>query len=188
MSGCRNGSCASPPAGVLASASFCSAGSGGSMWPAWLAITIPDPPLAMIRPNSSRTNATPTRSTAMIASGDACAEESPAVCTTCTTLRSLGDRRLRVTAGRFADAFERGEIDTILAMLAEDATFTMPPYPEWRRGRDAMARSWLMPVGPRSLRYLPTGANGQLAFGVYAIEPETDSYLPIALDVVTLAT
>jgi hypothetical protein len=102
------------------------------------------------------------------------------------TLRSLGDRRLRVTAGRFADAFERGEIDTILAMLAEDATFAMPPYPEWRRGRDAMTRSWLMPVGPRSLRYLPTQANGQLAFGVYAIEPETGSYLPIALDVVTL--
>jgi RNA polymerase sigma-70 factor, ECF subfamily len=102
------------------------------------------------------------------------------------TLRSLGDRRLRVTAGRFADAFERGEIDTILAMLAEDATFAMPPYPEWRRGRDAMTRSWLMPVGPRSLRYLPTQANGQLAFGVYAIEPEIGSYLPIALDVVTL--
>ena len=102
------------------------------------------------------------------------------------TLRSLGDRRLRVTAGRFADAFERGEIETIMAMLAEDATFAMPPYPEWRRGRDAMARSWLMPVGPRSLRYLPTQANGQLTFAVYAIEQETGSYLPIALDVVTL--
>jgi hypothetical protein len=32
----------------------------------------------------------------------------------------------------------------------------------------------------------PTRANGQVAFGVYAIEPETGSYLPIALDVLTL--
>jgi RNA polymerase sigma-70 factor, ECF subfamily len=36
-------------------------------------------------------------------------------------LRALGDRRLREIVERFADAFERGEIDAILAMLAEDA-------------------------------------------------------------------
>jgi hypothetical protein len=34
---------------------------------------------------------------------------------------------MRATAGRFADAFERGEIDTILAMLAKGATFEVPP-------------------------------------------------------------
>src|SRR5215217_8977511 len=31
------------------------------------------------------------------------------------TLRALGDRRLRETAERFADAFERGDIEAILA-------------------------------------------------------------------------
>jgi RNA polymerase sigma-70 factor, ECF subfamily len=39
------------------------------------------------------------------------------------TLQRLGDRRLRETVERFADAFERGEVDAILALLAEDATF-----------------------------------------------------------------
>jgi RNA polymerase sigma-70 factor (ECF subfamily) len=39
------------------------------------------------------------------------------------TLRTLGDRRLREIVERFADAFERGEIDAILALLADDATF-----------------------------------------------------------------
>jgi RNA polymerase sigma-70 factor, ECF subfamily len=34
------------------------------------------------------------------------------------TLRALGDRRLREIVKRFADAFERGEIDAIRAMLA----------------------------------------------------------------------
>jgi hypothetical protein len=56
-------------------------------------------------------------------------------------------RKLRQTAERFAVAFERGEIQTVLAMLAVDVTFEMPPYPEWRRGRDAVTESWLMPAG-----------------------------------------
>jgi len=103
------------------------------------------------------------------------------------TLRRLGDRRLRETVERFADAFERGEVDEILAMLAEDATFAMPPFPEWYRGRSAIAQSWLMPGGPPPrLRYLPARANGQLALGGYLLDPDTGSYLPIALDVLTL--
>jgi RNA polymerase sigma-70 factor (ECF subfamily) len=104
-----------------------------------------------------------------------------------TTYRALGDRRLRETARRLADAFERGQVATILAMLAEDVTFEMPPYPQWRRGREAIAKSWLMPVEPEPhLRCLPTWANGQLALGCYKLRPETRSYLPIALDVLTL--
>jgi RNA polymerase sigma-70 factor (ECF subfamily) len=38
------------------------------------------------------------------------------------TLKRLGDRRLREIVERFADAFERGEVDAILALLAEDPT------------------------------------------------------------------
>jgi RNA polymerase sigma-70 factor, ECF subfamily len=103
------------------------------------------------------------------------------------TLRELGDRRLREIVERFADAFERGEIETILAMLTEDATFAMPPYPDWCRGRDEIAQSWLMPGGPPPrLRYAATRANGQLALGTYAIDPPRESYRPIALDVLTL--
>ena len=63
-SGCRNGRAGNSSAGVVASAWCCSGGSGGIMWPAWLAITTPDPPAAMTWPNSSSTKATPTRSTA----------------------------------------------------------------------------------------------------------------------------
>jgi RNA polymerase sigma-70 factor, ECF subfamily len=65
------------------------------------------------------------------------------------TLRTLGDRRLREIVERFADSFERGDIDAILSMLSDDATFAMPPYAEWCRGREAIAKSWLMPAGPR---------------------------------------
>ena len=103
------------------------------------------------------------------------------------TLRMLGDGRLREIVERFADAFEHGEIDAILAMLAEDATFGMPPYPGWCRGRAAIANSWLMPAGPPPrLRYVPARANGQLALGAYQLDHERGAYLPLALDVLTL--
>jgi RNA polymerase sigma-70 factor, ECF subfamily len=103
------------------------------------------------------------------------------------TLRSLGDEGMREIVERFVEAFERGDVDAIVALLSEDATFQMPPYPAWYRGHDAIADSWLMPgAPPTALRYLPTRANGQLAVGAYALDPEHRHYLPIALDVLTL--
>jgi RNA polymerase sigma-70 factor (ECF subfamily) len=103
------------------------------------------------------------------------------------TLRSLGDKRVREIVRRFVDAFERGDVDGILAMLTEDATFAMPPYAGWARGRDAVADSWLMPGGPPPrLRYISTQANGQLAVGAYQLDRDARRYLPIALDVLTL--
>jgi RNA polymerase sigma-70 factor, ECF subfamily len=103
------------------------------------------------------------------------------------TLRSLGDEQARELIERFVDAFEGGDIEAILELLAHDARFEMPPYPAWYRGRETIADSWLMPgAPPTGLRYLPTRANGQLALGAYALDPRRRRYLPIALDVLTL--
>jgi RNA polymerase sigma-70 factor, ECF subfamily len=103
------------------------------------------------------------------------------------TLRSLGDEGIRDLVERFIEAFEGGDVDAIVGLLAEDATFSMPPYSSWHRGRDAIADSWLMPGGPYpALRYVPTRANGQLALGTYRLDPKTGRHLPIALDVLTL--
>jgi RNA polymerase sigma-70 factor (ECF subfamily) len=43
------------------------------------------------------------------------------------SLRMMGDRRLRKTAERFADAFERGEVDAVLALLARSRTSMATP-------------------------------------------------------------
>ena len=103
------------------------------------------------------------------------------------TLRALGDEGVREIVERFIDAFENDDVDAILALLTDDATFEMPPYASWYRGREAIADSWLMPGGPPPrLRYVPTRANGQLALGTYQWRPEEGSWLPIALDVLTL--
>jgi RNA polymerase sigma-70 factor (ECF subfamily) len=103
------------------------------------------------------------------------------------TLRSIGDEGVRDLVARFVRAFEQDDVEAILALLAEDAAFAMPPYAEWYRGRAAISDSWLMPGGPPPrLRYLPARANGQLALGTYALDDASGAYLPIALDVLTL--
>jgi RNA polymerase sigma-70 factor (ECF subfamily) len=103
------------------------------------------------------------------------------------TVRSLGNRRVRRLVERFSEAFEHGDVDAILSMLAEDATFAMPPYAGWCRGREAIAGSWLMPSAPAGgLRYVQSSANGQPALAAYRWNEQEDGYLPIALDVLTL--
>ena len=85
------------------------------------------------------------------------------------TLRSIGDDRLRALVERYVDAWERGDVDAIVALLAEDASFAMPPRPSWYRGRDAI-RAFLAghPLSrPREFRPVPVHANGQPAFALY---------------------
>ncbi len=102
-------------------------------------------------------------------------------------MRALGPARLRELVGEVIDAFERGEIEAILAHLADDAVFSMPPYATWYRGRDQLSESWLFPdERPTGLRFVPTRANGQVALGVYKRNPETNRYHPIALEVLAL--
>src|SRR5918999_682930 len=51
------------------------------------------------------------------------------------TLRSLGDERLREVVEGYMDAMARGDVDAVVAMLTEDATFAMPPLRTWYGGR-----------------------------------------------------
>ena len=103
------------------------------------------------------------------------------------TARALGDEGVCEIVQRFGDALERGDTTAILELLTEDATFSMPPYSAWCRGRDAIAGSWLMPGGPPPrLRYLATRANGQSAVAVYLLSDDRSRYLPLALDVLTV--
>ena len=98
------------------------------------------------------------------------------------TLRSLGDAGVRAIVSRYMDAWERGDVEAIAAMLAEDATFAMPPYARWWRGREVIAAFAGEPVH----RYLPARANGQLANAAYRWDPEEGRYIAEALEVLTL--
>jgi RNA polymerase sigma-70 factor (ECF subfamily) len=104
------------------------------------------------------------------------------------TLRALGDERLRAIVERYIDAMRRADVDAVVAMLAEDAAWSMPPLSVWYRGTDGV-RAFLA-SGPLSgewdWRHLPASANGQPAVAVYHRVETGGAYLPFALDVMTL--
>jgi RNA polymerase sigma-70 factor (ECF subfamily) len=102
------------------------------------------------------------------------------------TLRALGDDGIRQVVERYIDGWERGDVNAILAMLAEDATFTMPPLPTWYRGRDAIAAFLTRYALQDRWRLVPARANGHLAFGCYAWDAEQETYMALSLDVLTL--
>jgi RNA polymerase sigma-70 factor (TIGR02960 family) len=81
------------------------------------------------------------------------------------TLRTLGDDKIKDIAQRYASAWEADDVEGILAMLADDARYSMPPLPEWYHGRAAI-RGWLEELHLR-WRFVPAQANGQIAFGTY---------------------
>jgi RNA polymerase sigma-70 factor (ECF subfamily) len=104
------------------------------------------------------------------------------------TLRSLGDERLTEIVTGYVDAWQRGDVDAVVAMLTEDAAFAMPPLRTWFRGRDAIAvflAGWPL-SGEWRWRPIRARANGQEALAFYSWDAKEESYLPFALNVLTL--
>ena len=93
---------------------------------------------------------------------------------------------MRSLVERYVDAWERGDVAGVVAMLSEEATFSMPPNVAWFRGRAAIEA--FLPTGPlsRPRRFLPVRANGQLAFCTYIWEPELGWFRPNAIHLIDL--
>src|SRR4051812_3378491 len=103
------------------------------------------------------------------------------------TLRSLGDDEVRELVERYVDAWERNDVDAFASMLAEDATFAMPPLASWYQGREGIS-IWATnsPMsGDWRWRSVYVRANGQPALGFYAWDEGEQAYMPFALNVLT---
>jgi RNA polymerase sigma-70 factor (ECF subfamily) len=103
-----------------------------------------------------------------------------------TVLRDLGDAAVNDIAARWMDAWQAGDVNAIVAMLADDARYSMPPLPAWYQGKDAIRAFLLRDPLQRRWRFLPTRANSQVAFGTYLWDDATAAYIPGGLDVLTL--
>ena len=97
--------------------------------------------------------------------------------------------RERDVATRFATAFATNDIDGVVALLTEDAWFTMPPVTLEYQGHEAIAgflrdiNAWR---GPRRYRLIPTRANSQPAFGCYLQDAEAPAFRAHGMIVLTL--
>ena len=103
------------------------------------------------------------------------------------TLRALGDERLRDTVRRYSDALEHGDADALIGMLTQDATWSMPPIPTWFRGHAAIRYFLERWPFTDQWRHVPVRANGQLALACYVLDPDSGSYRPAVVDVLTMA-
>jgi RNA polymerase sigma-70 factor (ECF subfamily) len=97
------------------------------------------------------------------------------------------DPAQRELLDRYAKAFENSDVTAIVQLFKEDAVWEMPPFPEWFRGRDAIARlvGAQCPIGPGEGLMMPTAANGQPAFALYS-RHEGGDYKPFQLHVLTV--
>lgn len=70
---------------------------------------------------------------------------------------------------RYLQAWERLDLADFVSLLKEDATYTMPPKPQWYAGRHAIGAfiGWAW-KNYRGFRFVATAANRQPAFAAYA--------------------
>jgi RNA polymerase sigma-70 factor (ECF subfamily) len=89
---------------------------------------------------------------------------------------------------RYLRAWETHDLDGFVALLKEDATFAMPPWPQWYAGRETIGSfirvAWQACGG---LRLVPTAANGQPAFAVYERSGDDGRWAAHAIQVLALA-
>ena len=87
---------------------------------------------------------------------------------------------------RYVEAFESYDMDRLTALLAEDATWNMPPYQLWLQTHEDVVTWCLGPgIGCRGSRLIPTLANGSPAFAQYKPDP-AGGFEPWSLQVLEL--
>lgn len=101
---------------------------------------------------------------------------------------SRQDRGQQALLSRYLRAWEGLDIDNFVSLLKEDATYTMPPLPQWFAGRRSIRaffeRAWKLYDG---FRLVPTVANRQPAFAAYARNDRDAPWAAHSIHVLTVA-
>jgi RNA polymerase sigma-70 factor (ECF subfamily) len=99
---------------------------------------------------------------------------------------TMGAEQQEILA-RYVEAFERYDITSLVALIHEDATFSMPPFALWLRGTDDIAKWYVgQGIGCKNSRLLSTSANGCAAFGAYK-SSGPGTWDPFALQVIEVS-
>lgn len=97
------------------------------------------------------------------------------------------DEEQQALLARYVEAFEQYDIDSLVALLHEDATMSMPPFELWLQGRHDV-HAWFFGQGSvcRGSRLVPVGANGQPAFAHYHADGK-GGFSPWAIQVIDIS-
>lgn len=98
----------------------------------------------------------------------------------------LGDAERDLLA-RYVQAFERYDIDTLVGLLHEDGSISMPPLALWLQGRDDL-RGWYLGhgIGCKGSRMLPIEVSGSPAFAQYKPSSSGEGLEPWSIQVLEL--
>ncbi len=85
----------------------------------------------------------------------------------------------------FVEAWEAGDVTSLIRLLHQDAAFAMPPMGVWYAGRNSIQRALKNFVFVPNVKWklVPTSANGYPAFGIYRAEGETYQAFGILLPI-----
>ncbi|HEU5073672.1 MAG TPA: RNA polymerase subunit sigma-70 [Polyangiaceae bacterium] len=103
-----------------------------------------------------------------------------------TNRRTIGEETHRRLVADFMGAWQRADVPALVALLAEDATFSMPPLPCWFRGRQDIGVFFAERVFALQWRFVPARANGQAAIAGYQRHEGSSTYRFEVLNVLDL--
>jgi RNA polymerase sigma-70 factor, ECF subfamily len=101
-------------------------------------------------------------------------------------LYTLGDATVQELVRRYMRAMEEGDVETVVALLVDDATWAMPPLRTWYGGLSAIRRFLGEHCLRESWRHRETAANGQPAVLSYRWDAERGVFYAYALDVLSV--
>lgn len=102
----------------------------------------------------------------------------------------ISDDMLQAQLLSYMRAWETADIDALISLLRNDASFSMPPIPSWYQGKETIRELVSMTVfsGDAYGRWhlAPTGANRQPAFGLYRYSQSDGFYVAYGIQVLTV--
>jgi RNA polymerase sigma-70 factor (ECF subfamily) len=100
---------------------------------------------------------------------------------------SISDQAQRALIERYVRAWESADLDGFVSLLKEDATYAMPPWGLWYRGRDSI-RAFFAYVwrGYGGFRLVATGANWQPAFALYTCNSKDPTFRAHSIQVLEI--
>jgi len=91
---------------------------------------------------------------------------------------------------RYLRAWDSQDVAALVALMKEDASFTMPPSPSWYHGREAIRTLLTVqafaPLAQNHWHFYPTGANGCPAYAVYHATGSAGSFQAFGIQILTL--